>query len=640
MGAQSSMMGGPESLGADGKLPPPDGLTHESVYSQHSFPFEMNDNQLLCADCYGGNAIDPISGQSEAYMTVGLRTKFDGKGVRTYGRPRLNLVVVIDSSGPMNGSLQSTSRLNSSIISKLDAAKHCIIGERGLISQMNEDDQIAIVAFHSETRIIQPLTQVKKIVPDRIESLIEKIVPVGDANLAAAIETASKLISHEAKKMQSNPFDSEFKPPSLAEPREQSEPPIDKSAEELTEVVIDNEEGPVKKTDFAGLPSEQPTERRMRRADTMYCKKLVSPVENRILVISGEDLCREHDPDHENALQEASQQATKGIHSTFVGVGVSYCDFVVSRINAMPGCSALSVLSEVDLRHRVIDEFQHFIFPIAYDVRITVAADNPIPQPLELFGLAESSTDILHVNSVFAGESGASVLQRGDSNEEAKCSLGVIRFSSLESQTMNLTTSFTDRLGERHSETKSFKVGGECTSPAFRKTVLLTQMASLLRIFLLDEHSGNADGKPSITKESGIPVLPDTLRLPASAIRRQRSYSNSNETEEAVSPLSSPGACKDDQALIGRESESVIPDGVVRAQVNEAWPSPKHVDGISLGLSNASASQLVAPLRFVSFFFYNCVELLILTKQTTQQSYVLKLYKAKQNKPTLPQYVG
>eukprot|EP01060_Flectonema_neradi_P007193 TRINITY_DN149_c2_g2_i2.p1 TRINITY_DN149_c2_g2~~TRINITY_DN149_c2_g2_i2.p1 ORF type:complete len:900 (+),score=175.98 TRINITY_DN149_c2_g2_i2:37-2700(+) len=604
MGAQSSMMGGPESLGADGKLPPPDGLTHESVFSQHSFPFGKDENQLLSTDCYGGNVKDPVSGKDEAYLTVGLRTKFDGKGVRKYGRPRLNLVVVIDSSGPMNGSLQSTSRLNSKIISKLDAAKHCIVGEGGLISQMNEDDQIAIVAFHSESRIIQPLTQVKKIVPDRVEALIEKIVPVGDAGVSSAMETAIKLISHEAKKEKANPFDTAFKPPSLAEPRsEPSEPPLDDQGQELKEVVI-SKDSPTKadnkKTDFTGIPPDTQTTKRMRRADTMYCKKLVSPVENRILVLSGEDLCREHDPDHEKTLQLAVQQAEKGIHSTFVGVGVGYCEFVVNRINAMPGCSALSVLSEVDLRHRVVDEFQHFIFPIAYDVSLTLRPSEVLPEPVELFGLSESGTEILHISSVFAGESG--ITAKLELSEEAKCSIGVARYSSsLEPQSVDLTTTFTDRLGERHSETQTFSIGGDCSSPAFRKTVLLTQMVSLLRIFLLDEHNGMAETNPSITKDIGIPVLPDVLRLPKAAeINKrslQRSYSDDN-IEEAISATSSP-ICKDDTALLPKEGDDEPAAKVAAKQpiINPAWPSPKHVDGTTLGLSNASASQLVAPLR-------------------------------------------
>ena len=42
-------------------------------------------------------------GKLEYYIACGLNSKLDGDGIRTYGRPSLNLVIVLDISGSMSG---------------------------------------------------------------------------------------------------------------------------------------------------------------------------------------------------------------------------------------------------------------------------------------------------------------------------------------------------------------------------------------------------------------------------------------------------------------------------------------------------------------------------------------------------------
>ncbi len=79
------------------------------------------DKEVFSASYSHAVVRDPLSGIPEEYLCIGLNSKvffdairsqnpFDGEGIRKYGRPKLNLVIVLDISGSMSSSFDDTSQ--------------------------------------------------------------------------------------------------------------------------------------------------------------------------------------------------------------------------------------------------------------------------------------------------------------------------------------------------------------------------------------------------------------------------------------------------------------------------------------------------------------------------------------------------
>ena len=100
--AESYARTDPEELGTDGNLPPPDVLTHDVFYGQHTYKLQPKGDCLLTPYVMCGSVEDPLNtNYTDHYIASALRTRADTE------RPRLNLMLVVDVSGSMNASMRS-----------------------------------------------------------------------------------------------------------------------------------------------------------------------------------------------------------------------------------------------------------------------------------------------------------------------------------------------------------------------------------------------------------------------------------------------------------------------------------------------------------------------------------------------------
>eukprot|EP01059_Diplonema_ambulator_P010465 TRINITY_DN204_c2_g1_i3.p1 TRINITY_DN204_c2_g1~~TRINITY_DN204_c2_g1_i3.p1 ORF type:complete len:831 (+),score=160.02 TRINITY_DN204_c2_g1_i3:25-2493(+) len=474
--AESTPVADPETLGTDGMLPEPGVLSHQILFDQHKFDFDANDAQLLSVDCAVGRRRDPINPSlTDEYIAVGLRTKFDGKGVAKYGRPPVNLVVVIDCSGSMKAHFRSAK--SGDLRSKLEVAKQVLLGKDGLIDSLKPHDKLAILTFNTETKVLQDLLPISKMLNDRIEAMLEKQKPVGTTNLSQAVDTAVNI-------MKSAVGDRERHHPLLGGSRVFANPPP--LVEEPHE-----EEGAV--------------QRRLRRADTIYCQNLVDVAENRLMIITDEYLTPE-DADHDLALNTILRHADESqIHTTFIAMGVNYPPFISTRLSLVAGCNVISVHSAEQFREKIVTEFDHICSPIAYNV--TVCIETPLPDIIESFGPA-IGREVIKVKSAFAGA--------GD-DKAVHCAVGLLRLAGpITAERLRCTTSYIDRLGAHHSETIEFSVTDRSNCSAFRKAVVLARLGTVLKVFLNDEAKEDdwvgEKEEPRITFEKGIIPLPTDLK--------------------------------------------------------------------------------------------------------------------------------
>jgi Ca-activated chloride channel family protein len=121
---------------AAGEVPHPNVFTPEGLFSEHDLPVRATGGcrQLLCMAGEATEAALIVQPEVRFLAQVGFDTGLDPK---TWKRPALNLVAVIDKSGSMSGA-------------PLDLVKASL---RQVVSQLRDDDQLAIVLYGDRSHL-------------------------------------------------------------------------------------------------------------------------------------------------------------------------------------------------------------------------------------------------------------------------------------------------------------------------------------------------------------------------------------------------------------------------------------------------------------------------------------------------------
>lgn len=147
---------------------------------------------------------DPISGQVEYYMTVGLNSNIKQSD---FQRKKLNLVVVLDISGSMSSAFNSYyyDGLNEDLSDEeknsedKNKTKMQIANESVnlLIDELNEDDRLGIVLFDDSSYLAKPLNLVGNTDLQKIKDHVLEIQPQGGTNFSAGFATGTELFTEE-----------------------------------------------------------------------------------------------------------------------------------------------------------------------------------------------------------------------------------------------------------------------------------------------------------------------------------------------------------------------------------------------------------------------------------------------------------
>ena len=170
-------------------LPLPTDITYEGLFYDYYFDTGLSEecNKLFCPSYTYAVTRDPISGEVEYYLSVGLNS---GIKESDFQRKKLNLVIVLDISGSMSSSFDSyyydqfgeivELSEEEKDMQKIEVAKEAITA---LLDHLNNDDRFGMVLFNKQAYLAKPLNLVGETDMEAIKEHILEIQADGSTNL-------------------------------------------------------------------------------------------------------------------------------------------------------------------------------------------------------------------------------------------------------------------------------------------------------------------------------------------------------------------------------------------------------------------------------------------------------------------------
>lgn len=188
----------------EGFLPIPQSMTYEGLFGEYYFDTggDGSCGSLFCPTYTPAASPDPLSGETERYLSVGLDS---GLAQSEFERPRLNLVIVLDVSGSMSASFDDyyydaygneREAEGGTDRPKMDVAKDALVA---MTRHLRPEDRFGVVLFESQAHLAKPLRRVEETDMDAIrEHLREDVRAGGGTNISAGLAESQQLMAEYA----------------------------------------------------------------------------------------------------------------------------------------------------------------------------------------------------------------------------------------------------------------------------------------------------------------------------------------------------------------------------------------------------------------------------------------------------------
>lgn len=193
-----------------GYLPLPTDVSYEGLFYDYYFDTGASRpcTQLFCPAYSTARSPDPLSGESESYLTVGLDS---GLSRGDFERKTLNLVVVLDVSGSMGERFSQyyydqDSRTATDGTERTSRTKMAIAREAvaDMTTHLRAEDRFGMVLFNDRSTVAKPLRAVGRTDMDAIRGHVrEEIEAGGGTRFSGGLDDATDLLSPYADADQS-----------------------------------------------------------------------------------------------------------------------------------------------------------------------------------------------------------------------------------------------------------------------------------------------------------------------------------------------------------------------------------------------------------------------------------------------------
>ncbi len=189
-----------------GYLPLPTDVTVEGLFYDYYFATGQQAacTQLFCPSYTQATSRDPISGEAQHFLAVGLNS---GLRASDFARKRLNLVIALDISGSMGEAFDqyyydsATANSNEPVASQWDGKPKIAVATAAiaaLLDQLQADDRLAIVLFDDQAYQAKGMRTVGETDMASIKQHILTLREQGGTNMEAGYRMATDLLSSYA----------------------------------------------------------------------------------------------------------------------------------------------------------------------------------------------------------------------------------------------------------------------------------------------------------------------------------------------------------------------------------------------------------------------------------------------------------
>ncbi|MBT4856571.1 VWA domain-containing protein [Candidatus Uhrbacteria bacterium] len=337
---------------AEGYLPNPSALTYEGLFYEYFFDTGKQEecSELFCASYVQTASEDPISGEVDHYLSVGLNS---GITEADFERLPLNLIVVMDISGSMGSSFSDyyydqavldtwekdavDEYYENVIKSKMEVANEAVVD---LMGHLNDDDRFGVVLYDDDAYLAKPMKLVSSTDMDSVADHVMEIVDSGGTNMEAGMSMASQM------------FD-----------------------------------------DLSGFELEG--------------------YENRIIFVT-DAMPNAGDTSEDGLLGMVEGNAEKSVYTSFIGVGVDFQTDLIESITKVRGANYYAVHTPVDFRERMDEQFDFMVTPLVFDLSLSFDSENiSIAQVYGSPDADRATGELMYVNTLFPSASAGGEVRGG-----------------------------------------------------------------------------------------------------------------------------------------------------------------------------------------------------------------------------------
>jgi Ca-activated chloride channel family protein len=203
-------VGGAQDIGnfrdsiMNGCLPLPSSVTVEGIFSEYHFDTaddwqDAHTSKKLFYPTYSfACSPDPLctnepteTQEREIWMSVGLNSDVNAEDLQ---RPKLNLVLAVDTSGSMSCPCSDYCSDRESRKSKMQLANEAVVS---LLSKLQPDDHVGIVLFNNDAQVLLPLTLVADLDLAAVSASQLAVTAGGGTNMEAGFRTSAALLQSD-----------------------------------------------------------------------------------------------------------------------------------------------------------------------------------------------------------------------------------------------------------------------------------------------------------------------------------------------------------------------------------------------------------------------------------------------------------
>jgi Ca-activated chloride channel family protein len=200
--------------------------------------------------------------------------------------------------------------------------------------------------------------------------------------------------------------------------------------------------------------------------------------------------------------------AKRGIHTTFLGVGVDFNANLVDYVSKVKGANYYSVHSAKEFAKRLDNEFDYMVTPLVYDLKLTLdSKDFEIDSVYGVPNAKKATNELININTLFASSS---------SDEGNRGGVILVKLKKKNSgKKLSLKVSYKDKYNKRYSNKKDieFDIKSGYENSAIQKAIVLSRYVTLMQNWILDARAGCND-KLDYTHQKPIHIMQRCMVYP------------------------------------------------------------------------------------------------------------------------------